>query len=314
MVGTIWLCPGQGAQKVGMGKDLAAAFPAARDAFEAIDAALGVALSRLMFEGPEDELTATQNAQPAILAHSAAVFAALGSAVAGAIGAAGHSLGEYTAYVTAGALTAPDAAKLVRRRGELMQKAGDERPGMMAAVLGLATAEVEAACHEASRQGSVAVPANLNAPDQTVISGDPDAVARAGEGCKARGAKRVIPLKVSGAFHSPLMAPAKNHLQMALEKAPFEDPAFPVIANATAEAVKDTGRARRLLADQLTAPVRWVECMQHAARLAGDGTEVRFVEIGPGAVLAGLLKRIVPGANVVSLGTATEVAKYMEAA
>jgi len=314
VVGTIWLCPGQGAQKVGMGKDLAAAFPAARDAFEAIDAALGVALSRLMFEGPEDELTATQNAQPAILAHSAAVFAALGSAVAGAIGAAGHSLGEYTAYVTAGALTAPDAAKLVRRRGELMQKAGDERPGMMAAVLGLATAEVEAACHEASRQGSVAVPANLNAPDQTVISGDPDAVARAGEGCKARGAKRVIPLKVSGAFHSPLMAPAKNHLQMALEKAPFEDPAFPVIANATAEAVKDTGRARRLLADQLTAPVRWVECMQHAARLAGDGTEVRFVEIGPGAVLAGLLKRIVPGANVVSLGTATEVAKYMEAA
>jgi [acyl-carrier-protein] S-malonyltransferase len=184
----------------------------------------------------------------------------------------------------------------------------------MAAILGLATAAVEAACHEVSRQGSVAVAANLNAPDQTVISGDPDAVARAGEACKTRGAKRVIPLKVSGAFHSPLMAPAKNHLQMALEKAPFQDPAFPVIANATAEAVKDTGRARRLLADQLTAPVRWVECMQHAARLAGEGTEVRWVEIGPGQVLAGLLKRIVPGANVVSLGTAAEVAKYREAA
>jgi len=185
---------------------------------------------------------------------------------------------------------------------------------MMAAVLGLATAAVEAACHEASQQGSVAVAANLNAPDQTVISGDPDAVARAGEGCKKRGAKRVVPLKVSGAFHSPLMAPAANHLQMALEKAPFQEPAFPVIANATAEAVTDTGRARRLLADQLTAPVRWVECMQHAARLAGDGAEVRFVEIGPGTVLAGLLKRIVPGANVVSLGTANEVAKFMEAA
>ena len=297
-----------------MGKDLAAAFPDARDAFQAIDDALGARLSRVMFDGPEDELTATQNAQPAILAHSAAVFAALGAKVTGAIGAAGHSLGEYSAYVTAGALTAPDAAKLVRRRGELMQKAGDDRPGMMAAILGLATAEVEAACHEASQQGSVAVAANLNGPDQTVISGDPDAVARAGEGCKKRGAKRVVPLKVSGAFHSPLMAPAKNHLQMALEKAPFQDPAFPVIANATAEAVTDTGRARRLLADQLTAPVRWVECMQHAARLAGDGVEVQFVEIGPGAVLAGLLKRIVPGANVVSLGTANEVTQFMEAA
>jgi len=299
-----------------MGKDLAAAFPAARDVFEAIDNALGVGLSKIMFEGPEDELTATQNAQPAILAHTAAVFAALGAAAtgAGAIGAAGHSLGEYSAYVTASALEAPAAAKLVRRRGELMNKAGEERPGMMAAILGLATAQVEAACHEVSRQGSVAVAANLNAPDQTVISGDPDAVARAGDACKTRGAKRVVPLKVSGAFHSPLMAPAKNHLQLALEKAPFQDPAFPVIANATAEAVKDTGRARRLLADQLTAPVRWVECMQHAARLGGEGADVRFVEIGPGTVLAGLLKRIVPGANVVSLGTASEVSKFMESA
>lgn len=314
MVATIWLCPGQGAQKVGMGKDLAAAFPAARDTFQAIDDALGVGLSKIMFEGPEDELTATQNAQPAILAHSAAVFAALGTGSGGGIGAAGHSLGEYSAYVTAGALEAPAAAKLVRRRGELMQKAGEERPGMMAAVLGLATAQVEAACRDVSQQGSVAVAANLNAPDQTVISGDPDAVARAGDACKARGAKRVVPLKVSGAFHSPLMAPAKNHLQLALEKAPFQDPAFPVIANATAEAVKDTGRARRLLADQLTAPVRWVECMQHAARLGGEGAEVRFVEIGPGTVLAGLLKRIVPEANVVSLGTASEVATFMESA
>ena len=314
MVGTIWLCPGQGAQKVGMGKDLAERFPAARDTFQTIDDALGVALSTLMFEGPEDELTATLNAQPAILAHSAAVFAALGAAAAGGIGAAGHSLGEYSAYVTAGALAAPDAAKLVRRRGELMNKAGEDRPGTMAAILGLATAAVEAACREASQQRSVAVAANLNASDQTVISGDPEAVARAGELCKARGAKRVIALKVSGAFHSPLMAPAANHLQLALERAPFQEPTFPVIANATAEAVTDTGRARRLLADQLTAPVRWIECMQHAARLAGEGAEVRWVEIGPGAVLAGLLKRIVPGANVVSLGTANEVATFMETA
>ena len=292
-----------------MGKDLAERFPRARDTFAAVDAALGVALSRIMFEGPEAELTATQNAQPAILAHSAAVFAVVGEQVSGSA-AAGHSLGEYSAYVTAAALAAPDAAKLVRRRGELMQKAGEERPGTMAAVLGLATAQVEAACAEASQQASVAVAANINAPDQTVISGDPDAVTRAGEACKKRGAKRVIPLKVSGAFHSPLMGPAKNHLQLALERAEFQDPAIPVIANATAEVVKDASRARRLLADQLTAPVRWVECMEHAARLF-EGA--RFIEIGPGQVLAGLLKRVVPGANVVSLGTADEVTKFLEA-
>lgn len=295
-----------------MGKDLAERFPAARAVFDAIDTALSVPLSRLMFEGPEEELTATQNAQPAILAHSAAVFAVVQPKVNRVAAAAGHSLGEYSAYVTARALGAPEAAKLVRRRGELMQKAGDERPGTMAAVLGLATKEVEAACAEASQQASVAVAANINAPDQTVISGDPDAVTRAGDACRKRGAKRVIALKVSGAFHSPLMGPAKNHLQLALERAEFADPAFPVIANATAETVKEADRARRLLADQLTAPVRWVECMQHAARVGGAGA--RFIEIGPGAVLAGLLKRIVPEANVVSLGTADEVTRFMEAA
>jgi [acyl-carrier-protein] S-malonyltransferase len=266
-----------------------------------------------MFQGPEEELTATQNAQPAILAHSAAVFAIVREKVAGTpVAAAGHSLGEYSAYITAGALKPADGAKLVRRRGELMQKAGEERPGTMAAVLGLPTKDVEAACAEASQQASVAVAANINAPDQTVISGDPDAVTRAGEACKKRGAKRVIALKVSGAFHSPLMGPARNHLQLALERAEFADPAFPIIANATAEAVKDASRARRLLADQLTAPVRWVECMQHAARVGGDGA--RFIEIGPGAVLAGLLKRTVSEANVVSLGTADEVTRFMEAA
>ena len=295
-----------------MGKDLAERFPAARAVFDAIDEALDVPLSRIMFEGPEDELTATQNAQPAILAHSAAVFAIVRDTVDSVVAAAGHSLGEYSAYVTAAALGSPQAAKLVRRRGELMQQAGEERPGTMAAVLGLATKEVEAACEEASHQASLAVPANINAPDQTVISGDPEAVKRAGEVCKKRGATRVIHLNVSGAFHSPLMAPAKNHLQLALERAEFSDPAFPVVANATAEAVKDAGRARRLLSDQLTAAVRWVECMQQAARLGGEGA--RFVEIGPGTVLAGLLKRIVPEANVVSLGTADEVTKFMEAA
>jgi len=294
-----------------MGKDLAERFPAARETFQAIDDALGTALSTLMFAGPEDELTLTHNAQPAILAHSAAVFAVVRDKVAAPAAAAGHSLGEYSAYVTAGALPAADAAKLVRRRGELMHKAGTERPGTMAAILGLATAQVAAACHEASSPGHVAVPANLNAPDQTVISGDPEAVRKAGELCKAKGAKRVVALKVSGAFHSPLMEPAANSFRVALERAPFVDAAFPVIANANAEAVKDATRARRLLADQLTAPVRWVECMQQAATLAGD--IARFVEIGPGNVLAGLVKRIVGGANAVSLATADEVTRFMEA-
>ncbi len=310
---TVWLCPGQGAQKVGMAKDLAVRFPAARQVLDAIDEALGVALSRLMFEGPEDELTATHNAQPAILAHSAAVFAVVGTPLDGsAVAAAGHSLGEYSAYVTAGALPATDAAVLVRRRGELMRQAGNERRGTMAAVLGLATALVEAICREVSTGNAVVVAANLNAPDQTVISGDPAAVTQAGELCKARGAKRVLPLQVSGAFHSPLMAPAARALGVALERAPFRDPRFPVVANATAEPVHDAARARRLLADQLTAPVRWVACMLRAAELAGTGA--RFLEIGPGSVLAGLLRRIVPGAAVASLGTADEVAQFLEAA
>ena len=296
-----------------MAKDLAARFPAARDALAAIDQALGVPLSRLMFEGPEDDLTATHNAQPAILAHSAAVFAVVAPATAGCvIAAAGHSLGEYSAYVTAGALSSADAAKLVRHRGELMQQAGTARPGTMAAVLGLATAEVEAACRAASTGDAVVVAANLNAPDQTVISGDPAAVAKAGEACKARGAKRVIPLKVSGAFHSSLMAPAANQLRVALEHAPFRDPVFPIIANATAEPVRDAARARRLLADQLTAPVQWVACVRRAAELGGAGA--RFIEIGPGSVLAALVKRIVPGASVSSVGTADEVERFLEAA
>jgi len=295
-----------------MGKDLAERFPAARATFEAIDAALAAPLSGLMFEGPEVELTATHNAQPAILAHSAAVFAVVRDKSGMAQAAAGHSLGEYSAYVAAGALDPAAAAKLVRRRGELMHKAGIERPGTMAAVLGLGTADVEAACHEASGRGTVAVAANINAPDQTVISGDPDAVMRAGEGCKKRGAKRVIGLKVSGAFHSPLMAPAASKLQLALEQAPWRDPQFPVVANATAEPVKDAARARRLLTDQLTAPVRWVDSMKRAAELAGEG--VRFLEIGPGAVLAGLLRRIVPGANVTSLSSADDITRFLEAA
>jgi [acyl-carrier-protein] S-malonyltransferase len=238
-----------------------------------------------------------------------AVLAVLGDRLAGASASAGHSLGEYSAHVAAGTLTAVDAARLVRRRGELMLAAGKERPGAMAAVLGLATAEVQSACDEASGPDGIAVPANLNAPDQTVISGDPSGVSRAGESCKARGAKRVVPLKVSGAFHSPLMAPAVDGLREALAEAVFTDPAYPVIANASGEAVRTGVDAKRLLADQLTAPVRWVACMQAAAQLAPDAT---FIEIGPGNVLSGLLKRIVPSAKTVTLGTADEVERFLQ--
>ena len=305
----VLVCPGQGAQKVGMGQDLAERFPAARATLERIDAALGVALSRLMWEGPEGELTLTHNAQPAILAHTAAVWAVVGDKLAPQLSLAlGHSLGEYSAYVCTGALETGAAAALVRRRGELMYQAGTRRAGAMAAVLGLPTAEVEAACAAASEDGAVAVAANLNAPDQTVISGDPDAVARAGEQAKARGAKRVIGLKVSGAFHSPLMEPAVRGLTEALAAAPFRDPRVPVVANATAEQVRSAEEARRLLAAQLTAPVRWVASIQAAWALAPGTT---FVEVGPGNVLSGLVKRIVPEARTLTLGTAAEVEAFL---
>lgn len=292
-----------------MGKDLAERFPAARETFAAIDDALDTALSGLMWAGPEDELTLTHNAQPAILAHTAAVLAVVRDRLGTPGAAAGHSLGEYSAHVAAGTLSDVEAARLVRRRGELMFEAGRQRPGTMAAVLGLATVEVEAACDEASGPDGLAVAANLNAPDQTVISGDPAGVTRAGAGCKARGAKRVISLNVSGAFHSPLMAPAVDGLLVALTEATFSDPAFPVIANASGEAIRTGLDAKRLLADQLTAPVRWVACMQAAAVLCPDAT---FVEIGPGNVLSGLLKRIVPGSKAITLGTADEVERFLQ--
>lgn len=291
-----------------MGRDLAERFPAARDTFAAIDDALGLPLSRVMWEGPEEELTRTENAQPAILAHTCAVLAAVGTRLAPAV-ALGHSLGEYSAWVAAGALTPVHAARLVRRRGELMAEAGSRRAGAMAAVLMLAADEVEAACRAASVGGEVAVAANLNSPEQTVISGDPGAVARAGEECRARGAKRVVPLKVSGAFHSPLMAPARAGLERALAEARFAAPRLPVVANATAAPVTDAAEAARLLAEQLVAPVRWVESVRRAA---ADHPGLPFVEAGPGAVLTGLLKKIVPAAQGLTLGTADEVERFLQ--
>jgi [acyl-carrier-protein] S-malonyltransferase len=292
-----------------MGRDLAERFPAARETFEAIDEALGVRLSRIMWEGPEEELTLTHNAQPAIVAHSAAVVAVVSERLSDIRAATGHSLGEYSAHVAAGSLSATEAARLVRRRGELMLEAGRRRPGAMSAVVGLDPDVVEAACRAASQNGSVAVPANLNSPDQTVISGDPEAVARAGEECKGRGAKRVIPLKVSGAFHSPLMAPAAAGLEEALARARFGAFRCPVLANATAEPVRSAPAAIRLLVEQLTAPVRWTECVRASAALAPGAV---FVEVGPGNVLTGLLRRIVPDAKGIPVGTAEEVENFLQ--
>ena len=306
------LCPGQGSQKVGMGKDLADAFPLARDTFLAIDDALGFSLSKVMWEGPEELLTRTDHAQPAILAHTAAAWAVVGPKFLGRVaGAAGHSLGEYSAYVAAGAISAPEAAKLVRRRGELMHEAGTARPGTMAAVLGFDATKVAEVCHQASAQGGVVVAANLNEPQQTVISGDPDAVARAGEMLKAAGAKRVIPLKVSGAFHSPLMESAHEGLARALMAAPMKDPDFPVVANATAMPVKDHATAKAQLTAQLVSPVRWIDCVATLAQLAGGAPH--FVEVGPGSVLTGLAKKIVPGMTYTTLGTAKEVEAFLAA-
>jgi len=307
VVRAVVLCPGQGAQRVGMGQDLAERFPAARAVFAEADAALDYPLSRLMWDGPEAELTLTHNAQPAILVHSLAVHAVVRERL-DAVAGAGHSLGEYTAYAAVGALGLPDAVRLVRRRGELMLDAGARRPGTMAAVIGMDGDRVVEICASVSTGDAVVVAANLNAPDQTVISGDPVAVERAGNALREAGARRVLPLKVSGAFHSPLMAPAQEGLTAALDAVALDDPAAPVIANASAEPVREARQARRLLAEQLTAPVRWVASMRCAAALA-DGAP--FVELGPGNVLAGLLKRIVPGAAAVSLGTAAEVDAFL---
>ncbi|HET6679820.1 MAG TPA: ACP S-malonyltransferase [Gemmatimonadaceae bacterium] len=306
----VLLFPGQGSQKPGMGKDLAEVFPAARQVFKGIDDALGESLSALCFDGPADTLTLTNNAQPALYAHGAAAWAVVGGALRPhVVAAAGHSLGEFTAYHAAGAMSLASGAQLVRTRGELMRDSGLAVPGTMAAVLGDLDEPVESICARVSASAGVVVPANYNSPGQVVISGEVAAVEQAMEECKRAGARRVVRLAVSGAFHSPLMAVARDGLADALSSAEIGDPTVPVCANVTAEPVVSAHDARRLLLEQLTAPVRWTEVM---TRLAHDHPDAIFVEIGPGAVLAGLARKIVPGREVMSCGTATDVAPLLE--
>lgn len=306
----VLLFPGQGSQKPGMGADLAAAHAAARAALDSVDRTLGIPLSRLMAEGPEDELTLTHNAQPALLAHGAAAWAAIRDRVRPNVrAAAGHSLGEFTAYHAAGALTLGAAAQLVRRRGELMLESGTARPGAMAAILGDATRTAEDICGQATREAGEVVPANFNCPGQLVISGEVAGVERAMALFRESGAKRAIRLNVSGAFHSPLMAVAVAPLGDALDRANLQDPEFPVYSNVTAEPVVASTRARALLLEQLTSPVRWTEEVQS---LAARFPDALYLEMGPGAVLAGLVKKIAPSLRVLPCGTAADVDRILQ--
>jgi [acyl-carrier-protein] S-malonyltransferase len=295
------LFPGQGSQFVGMGRKLYEVSTAARAVFEEADAVLGFSLSRLCFEGPEEELKLTANTQPAILTHSVAAWRDLQERdprrLEGAAFAAGHSLGEYSANVAAGSLSFAEALGLVRARGRFMQEAVAPGVGAMAAILGLTAEEVGAACDEAA-QGEVVAPANFNSPEQTVIAGHAGAVGRASELCRERGAKRAILLPVSAPFHCALMAPARERMRPPLERAQFFDPAWPVVTNQDAIPRARGSELREALVHQIDSPVRWVESIRALAREGVD----RAVEIGPGNVLAGLVRRIEKGITVESYG------------
>jgi [acyl-carrier-protein] S-malonyltransferase len=301
MSGTAFVFPGQGSQKVGMGREWAERHPEARAAFAEADERLGFALSALSWEGPEEELRRTANTQPALLATSVAILRVLEKEGVQPAAAAGHSLGEYSALVAAGALAYGDALALVRRRGELMQEAVPEGEGAMAAILGLDAAAVEEVAAEAAGGGGdVCEIANLNAPGQTVLAGHAAAVERAVALAAARGAKKAVRLPVSAPFHCALMRPAREGMAALLAATAFRDPAVPVVVNADAAPVTTGAAARDALVRQIDSPVRWVESIERMAGELGIGT---FVEVGPGQVLCALVRRIAP--DSVRLGLET---------
>jgi len=281
------LFPGQGSQSVGMGKDLYGSSAAARDIFDRADLALGFSLSKLCFEGPESELTLTRNTQPAIFVHSLAVWETMRGEGFRLDAAAGHSLGEYSACTAAGVMDFEDAVRLVRRRGELMFEAGRQRPGAMAALLGLDVPGAEALCREASSVGIV-VPANFNSPGQIVVSGEAAGVEKAVELAPGYGAKKAVKLPVSGAFHSPLMESAAAGLREALAALTLRDAEVPIVANVTAQPVQKAAEIRVSLERQLLGAVRWEASMRWLKANAGP----LFIEIGPGKVLKGLARSI----------------------
>lgn len=295
-MGTLaFIFPGQGSQAAGMGRELHDSFPEARAVFQEVDAALGESLSALCFRGPEEALRLTANTQPSILAVSAAAAAVLRSRGVAPDLVAGHSLGEYSALVATGALSAAEAARAVRARGTFMQEAVPAGQGAMSAVLGLEPGRVRAICESIqAATGRVVSPANYNEPAQTVIAGEARAVAAAGETLKEAGAKRVLPLPVSAPFHCALMAPVKPRLEAVLRGLSWHEPEVPVVTNVEARANRETARIVPLLVEQVTSPVRWVECVEELVRLGVS----RMVEVGPGKVLSGLVRRIAKGVEV----------------
>ncbi len=299
-----FLFPGQGLQYVGMAKDIFENSVEAKEMIKTADEALGINLSYVMFNGPEEQLKQTEFTQPAIFLHSV-VLASIIRTIS-VVAAAGHSLGEYSALVSARAIQFYDAVKLVRARGKAMQQAGVDNPGTMAAVIGLSPEKVAECCNEASSVGIVQC-ANFNSPGQIVISGSVTGVKKAMEICKTNGAKIVKELVVSGAFHSQLMAPAQKSLLEVLEKTYIYSGRFPVYANVTALPVINPEEIKRLLLDQLTSPVRWEETILNMIK---DGID-EFYEVGPGKVLQGLVKRINPDVKCYSIDKFSDVEKYL---
>ena len=298
--------PGQGSQYVGMAKALAETEPIAAETLALADEVLGFSLSELMADGPEDELTATENAQPAILAHSIAVLRVMEERLGRVSFSAGHSLGEFSAHVAAGTFSFSDALKIVRLRGELMRAAGTRIPGTMAAILGLSDQAVVDVC--AGVTSGTCVPANFNSPGQIVVSGDISGVDEGIVLAREAGAKRALKLKVSGAFHSPLMESAAKGLGDQLDRIQMQDPKFPVVSNVTAKFVNSAKEAHRLLVQQLTSPVRWRDSITTML----DSGVTHFIELGPGGVLCGLNRKNAKGIPCQTMGEPKDVEAFDE--